>query len=213
MTAKRGAYALIAGGALWALVMVAYIMTHGPGTYDYKHLLFGFSRDNYLLLLSPAALVLAYGITVVRRQFLPITSRVFAIASLGALLLLGVFAIGNLVFTAQVGIGDHPTWPAETRAAILGGTVQSLSLPPLGLALAMMGVTLLRARQFRGGAAILLFPLSVIALAPWQPIHSYPGVLFGVGWVIVGVLYARLRSSFALETPQGLSTPPTRARA
>ena len=100
MTATRGAYALIAGGALWALVMLAYIMTHGPGTYDHKRLLFGLSRDNYLLLLSPVALLLAYGMADLRRQFLPITGRLFGIASLVALLLLGIFAFGNLVFTA-----------------------------------------------------------------------------------------------------------------
>ena len=112
MIAKRGAYALVAGGALWALVMLAYINTHGPGSYDYKRLLFGFSRDNYLLLLSPSALLLAYGITVLRRQCLPITGRLFAIASLGALLLLGVLLWGILCSPyrlASVSIHHGPT--------------------------------------------------------------------------------------------------------
>lgn len=209
MTTKRGAYALIAGGALWAVVMLAYIRTHGPGSYDYKRLLFGFSRDNYLLLLSPIALMLAYGILVLRRQFLQITGRLFAIASLGVLLLLGVFASGNLVLTVQVGIGEHPPWPHQKPVAILGGILQALSLPPLGLTLALMGVAFLQARCFRAGAAILLFPLSVIALIPWQPIHSYPGLLFGVGWMTFGMLYARRGSGVASEAHKGLNSRPT----
>jgi hypothetical protein len=204
MTSKRGAYALVAGGTLWALVMLAYINTHGPGSYDYKRLLFGLSRDNYLLLLSPVALMLAYGITVLRRQLLPLTGRLFASASSGALLLLGVFAIGNLVLTAQVGIGAHPPWPHKGPTAILGGIMQSLSLLPLGLTLALMGVALLRARCFRPGAAILLFPLSIIALLPWQPIHSYLGVLFGVGWAALGVLYARMGLGVTSESHKHL---------
>ena len=204
MTAKRGAYALVAGGALWALVMLAYIQTHGPGSYDYKRLLFGFSRDNYLLLLAPSALMLIYGMTVLRRQFLPITGHLFAIASLGALLLLGVFAFGNLVLTVQVGIGGQVQWPHRSPAVILGGMMQALSLPPLGLTLAGMGIAFLRARCFRSGAAILVFPLSMIALVPWQPIHSYLGVLFGVGWVTLGVLYARMGSGVASESHRGL---------
>ena len=200
---------MVAGGALWALVMLAYINTHGPGSYDYKRLLFGFSRDNYLLLLSPSALMLIYGITVVRRQFLPITGRLFAIASLGTLLLLGVFAIGNVVLTVQVGIGEQPQWPHRRPATIVGGIVQALSLPPLGLTLALKGVAFLRARCFRVGAAILVFPLSVIALVPWQPIHSYPGLLFGVGWMTLGVLYARMGSGVASESHRSLNRPPT----
>ena len=198
---------MVAGGALWALVMLAYIKTHGPGTYDYKRLLFGFSRDNYMLLLSPTALLLAYGVIVLRRQFLPVTGRLFAAASLGTLLLLGVFAAGNLLFTAQVGVGEHPPWPNRSRVAILGSAVQSLSLLPLGLTLALMGVAFLRARCFWAGAVVLLFPLAVIALAPWQPIHSYLGVLFGVGWSILGVLYARVGSGAATESHAGLDSP------
>ena len=213
MIAKRGAYALVAGGALWALVMLAYINTHGPGSYDDKRLLFGFSRDNYLLLLSPIALLLAYGITVLRRQCLSITGRLFAMASLGALLFLGVFAMGNLAFTIQVGIGEHPPWPEHRPTAILGGMMQALSLPSLGLTLALMGVAFLRSRCFRAGAVILLFPLSVIALVPWQPIHSYPGLLFGVGWVTLGVLYARMGSGVASESHTGLNSPSTSTEA
>jgi hypothetical protein len=191
MTARRGALALIAGGTLWALVMVAYIATHGPGTYDHKRLLFGLSRDNYLMLLSPAALMLAFGLAVLRRYVPQNTSRLFAIASLGAPLLLAVFAAGNLMFTARIGIGGHPLWPNPDPVAVLSTMVQSISLLALGVTLASMGVALLRTRCFRAAATVLLLPLSLIALAPWQPIHSYPGVLFGVGWVILGVLYAR----------------------
>jgi len=183
---------MVAGGALWALVMAAYIATHGPGTYDHKRLLLGLSRDNYLLLLSPAALTLAYGVDVLRR-LLP-GQRPFAVASLGAMLLLGVFAIGNLLVTASIGIGEHPRWPAPGSPLVAGRMLQSLPLLPLGLCLAAMGVALLRARRFRAGAAVLLFPLSPIALAPWQPIHSYPGVLFGLGWAALGVLHARMGS-------------------
>lgn len=208
MTATRGAYALIAGGALWALVMAAYIQTHGPGTYDHKRLLFGLSRDNYLLLLSPAALMLAYGVAGLRRQFLPVTRRLFAIGSLGAILLLGVFAVGNLWFTVQIGIGEHPPWPHTRPAATVSSMLQSLSLPPLGLSLALMGFAFLRARRSRAGAAVLLFPLSLIALAPWQPIHSYPGLLFGVGWAALGVLYARVGSGVASKSHGALNSPP-----
>ena len=101
-------------------------------------------------------------------------------------------------------------WPAETRPAIVGSTVQALSLPPLGVALALMSVVLLRTRLFRVGAAVLLFPLSLIALAPWQPIHSYPGVLFGLGWVIFGVLYARRGSAVTSESHKDRSSLPQR---
>src|SRR5688572_6879644 len=101
MTTKRGAVAFIVGGVLWAAVMVAYIKTHGSGMGDNKRLLFGFSRDNYMLLLSPAALLLGYGLTTLRRRFLPRTGRLFSIASMGAVILLGLFAAGNLLLTAQ----------------------------------------------------------------------------------------------------------------
>lgn len=201
MTRKRGAFALIVGGALWALVMVAYIKTHGPGSYDYKRLLFGFSRDNYMLLLSPAALLLGYGLYALRRHFLPSAGRLFSTASLGALILLGAFATGNLMLTVRVGIGGHPPWPDYDRVAMIGGALQALSLPPLGLSLALMGIALLRVRRFPAGAAVLLVPIAAIALIPWQPIGSYPGVVFGMGWAAVGVLYgaARARNGSGIE--------------
>lgn len=187
MTAKRGALALITGGALWALVMVAYIMTHGPGSYDHKRLLFGFSRDNYMLLLSPAALLLGYGLTELRRRLLPMNGRLFSVASISAVMLLGVFATGNLVYTIRVGVGAHPPWPDDHPVSITGGVMQAMSLPLLGISLALMGAALWRGRWFRPGAVILLLPLALIALAPWQPIHGYTGVVFGVAWAALGL--------------------------
>jgi hypothetical protein len=192
MATKRVALALIVGGCLWALIMVAYIKTHGPGSYDYMRLLFGFSRDNYMLLLSPEALLLGYGLTLLRRSFLPFTGRLFSGASLGAIVLLGVFAAGNLVWAARTDLGGHAPWPDHSSVGLIGGVLQFLSLPPLGLSLALMGGALLRSRRFRPGAFVLLVPLSIIALAPWQPIHGYPGVTFGMAWGALGLLYAAL---------------------
>lgn len=190
MTVQRGAFAFIVGGVLWALVMVAYIKTHGPGSYDNKYLLFGFSRDNYMLLLSPAALLLGYGLATLRRRFLPLAGRLFSITSAIGLILLAIFAAGNLALTTQVGVGKHPPWPASDTASIIGGVLQGLSLPPLGLSLALSGIALLRIRRVLAGATGLFVLLGVIALVPWQPIHGYLGVAFGVAWATVGVLYA-----------------------
>ncbi len=190
MTTKRGAIAFIIGGCLWAVVMVAYLNTHGPGSFDYQRLLFGFSRDNYMLLLSPSALLLGYGLSSLRGRFLSFSGRLFAIASMGALILLGVFAIGNLIMTTQVGVGEHPPWPDDSLANLIGSVALFLAPPLLGICLALMGITLWRTRRFRAGAGVLLAPLALIALFPWQSIGGYPGVVFGVAWAIMGVLYA-----------------------
>ncbi len=205
MTTKRGAVAFMIGGTLWAVVMVAYLQTHGPGSDDYQRLLFGFSRDNYMLLLSPAALLpccpaallLGYGLATLRRRFLPLSGRLFATSSMAALILLGIFAIGNLVMTTQVGVGEQPTWPNDSPANLIGAVGLFLAPPLLGICLGLMGITLWRTRQFRAGAGLLLVPLALIALVPWQSIHSYPGVIFGVAWVAIGVLYAARHPTYA----------------
>jgi hypothetical protein len=203
MTKKRGTGAFIIGGTLWAVVMVAYLKTHGAGADDYQRLLFGFSRDNYLLLLSPAALLLGYGLALLRRRFLPLTGRLFAVASMGALILLGVFALGNLLVATQAGVGEQPPWPNDSLANLIGAVGMFLAPSLLGICLALMGIMLWRVRQFLAGAGALLAPLALItliALVPWQVINGYSGVVFGLAWIALGLLYAaELRAPMAID--------------
>jgi hypothetical protein len=193
LSVKHGGIALIIGGALWAILMIAYVNTHGWGSHDYKNLLFGLSREDYMKFMCIPILLMAYGMFNLRSRFKPLMGSLFSITSGAAFIILIVISFGFAIEYWSLPWGTHRPWPNNDIVGMIGGIIQFIGFPLLGLSLALMCIALIRKDQFRAGAFVLIFPVSVIALVPWQPIHGLPGIVFGIGWMIVGLMYVSAR--------------------
>jgi hypothetical protein len=193
---KQGGIALIVGGALWTLLMIAYVNTHGWGSNDYKNLLLGLSREDYMKFMFIPCLLLALGMFNLRTRFKPLMGSFFSVTSGAVVTLLILVSIGFVIEYWSVPWGNYESW-SNNDIGMIGGVITFVGLPLLGLSLVLTCIGLIRAHQFRTGASVLIFPVAVIALLPWQPVHSLLGITFGVGWTIVGLLYVVLVTEVA----------------
>jgi hypothetical protein len=188
MVTNRVAVAGVVGGALWTFAMMGSMITHGPGSLDRQGLWLGWSRPNFELLFTPAALCFAAALWALRGRMRAHLPPYFAQASGAAAILLLLFALLNLLIAGSVGVAGQ--YPDEvTGLSLVGALAQMLGLPLVGLCLALTAFALWRGRLFRAGALLLFAPIALVAIIPWQAITYVPGLVFGIGWVALGAAW------------------------
>ena len=178
-----GGAAAVLGGAIWLLIWVYFLLTHGPTSSDYRNTFLGLSYyDSTKMVVFALALCIAGLVSLRVRR--PGGART-AVGTVGY----------YLALTGLVGMmvgGIVAVWPipwGETSAVLTNSMEYGFIAAVMGslatfLGLTLFGIGLVRTKVLPAWTAAPLI-IAGMAAVPYLD-HTLHGVLIGLGWIMVG---------------------------
>ncbi len=181
------------GGALWVLLWVHFLLTHGPTSSDYKETFLGLSYyDSTKLVVFALALCIVGLVSLRARRPSSDWPRLGTLGYFMAIAGLVAIIVGVAADLWTVPWGDTTRTSTDLTNYAWGGVAIATLTAFLGLTL--LGTSVVRTKVLPSWT---ILPLSIAGLAaiPWLH-HTLHGVLIGLCWLMVG--YALWRSDSGL---------------
>ena len=170
-------------GALWLLIWVHFLLTHGPTSSDYKRTFLELSYyDSTKLAVFALALCIAGLVSLRARQTTGVRTGVGTLGYYLALIGLVGMMVGVVLNFWAIPWGET-SWATTTSIKYGAFTIGLASLTAF-LGLMLLGIGVVRTRAL---PAWTIIPLVIAGLAaiPWLH-HTLHGVLIGLSWLVVG---------------------------
>jgi hypothetical protein len=180
-------FVAIAGGFIWLLVWVAFLLTHGPGPEDHKELFLNLTWLDYSKFMVVPVFLFGWCLVALHRKQ---RQEAGWLGKVG----LGVTLVGLVLLEIGL-VADRWTIPWSTYpvsltvvwpdSRLVTGLVMSLATIPIVVGSFLFAFTIAKARVWPRWLGI---PLAIGALTifPWlhETVH---GVLYGISWLMVGL--------------------------
>ena len=183
-----GGPACIVGGAIWILIWIAYLLTHGPTMSDFRQTFLSLTWYDFSKFVFVPLSLFLLGLFSLRARQAGQIGRLgtvgFALAILGFVILI----ITVLVYWL-VPFGSYDPSYRNTDLARQLTFIQFTSPLILGIGLILFGVEHLRRNTLRQGNVLVLVT-GLAVLVPYL-LWTNIGFLFGAAWFAVGIAMVR----------------------
>ena len=187
-----GAVSAILGGAIWLLLWIHFLLTHGLTRDNEKRLLFGLTWiDSDKLAVIPMLLFMLFLVSL-RAWQKESTSRLGTVGYVIALVCSPLVIIGQALKFWPIPWGSYPSdayWDSLLTMQI-GVPLTFFGTPVLSLGLVLFGVDILRRKPLPHGNALPLLLGIMLFTLPWlhEGVHAW---LFGLSWGVLGYILWR----------------------
>lgn len=175
-------FAAIAGGFIWLLVWVAFLLTHGWGPENRKELFLNLTWMDYSKFMVIPVFLFAWCLVALHRRQ---RQEVGWLGTVG----LGVTLVGFVLLEVGL-VADRWTIPWGTyvdpeSTAVWTGVVMSFATIPIVAGSFLFAFAIAKARVW---PRLLWIPLAIGALTIFPWLHeTTAGVLYGISWLVVGL--------------------------
>jgi uncharacterized membrane protein len=175
-------FVAIAGGFIWLLVWVAYLLTHGPGPEDHKELFLNLTWLDYSKFMVVPVFLFGWCLVALHRRQRQ-EAGWLGIVGLGVTLVGFVLLVVGLVvdrwtipWGTYVDLESRAVWP---------GVTMSLATIPIVVGSFLFAFAIAKARIWPRWLGLPL-AIGVLTIFPW--LHEMvAGVLYGISWLLVGL--------------------------
>jgi hypothetical protein len=179
-------FVAIAGGFIWLLVWVAFLLTHGPGPEDHKEFFLNLTWLDYSKFMVVPVFLFGWCLVALHRRQ---RQEAGWLGKVG----LGVTLVGLILLEVGL-VADRWTIPWSTYADLsiavwpdsrfVTGLIMSLATIPIVVGSFLFALAIAKARVWPGWLGI---PLAIGALPIFPWLHETVfGVLYGISWLMVG---------------------------
>ena len=185
------------GGALWFLLWVHFLLTHGPSTSDNKETFLGLSYYDSTKLAVLALTLCVIGLVGLRaRRPVGVTTWAGTLGHFIAVTSLLVMILGVALSVWSVPWGE--TVRHSTTLMDYGFFALMIASLVAFIGLILLGIGIVRTNVLPGWSAAPLI-IAGLAAVPWIH-HTIHGVLIGLSWMVVGYALWTSRTDTASES-------------
>lgn len=182
---RWGGSACLAGGVLWVLLWIAYLLTHGPTMSDFEQTLLSLTWYDYGKFVPLALLLFLFGLVSLRARQ---AGQSGWFGTVGFFVAVGGFVILIVSMLAfwLVPFGSYNPTYRNTELVRQLTIVQFTSPLILGTGLILYGIEVLRSKMLRQANALPLV-VGLTALVPYL-LWTNVGFVFGAAWAALGLV-------------------------
>ena len=192
---RWGGPAGVLGGALWVLIWVLFLLTHGTSTNDQQGRILSLTHYDYSKFMVIPVVLFMVGLVSLYAQQQGRLGRLGTAGFVLTLISLALMAVGLALSLWPIPWGSYLVDWGEPLS-MWGGLTYGFSTLVLAIGLILFGIGALRARVWPPWSSILLI-IAPLTIVPWLHMTVYGGI-FGFAWMLLGYeIWRRRGVSFA----------------